>query len=155
MSMHSVFRPVQRTVMTVGLACTLWGASTMAQAQSQTSAALSVVPVASAVMVGASVDGSEGAVAMPLLLSAAVTEPVVEALSASADGVSDVTRRAADGVSVSQEVSGTAVGATSLAVGTVIEASAMGTGLLLAASGEVLAFIPNAVGSALLHNERL
>ena len=33
--------------------------------------------------------------------------------------------------------------------------SAIGTGIVLSAAGEVLAFIPNAMGQALLHNERV
>jgi len=34
-------------------------------------------------------------------------------------------------------------------------ASVVGTGVLLSAAGEVLCFIPNEIGRALLHNERI
>ena len=43
----------------------------------------------------------------------------------------------------------------SAGVGTVVMVSAIGTGVLLSAAGEVLAFIPNELGRALLHNERI
>ena len=40
-------------------------------------------------------------------------------------------------------------------MGTVVLCSAIGTGGLLSVAGEVLAFVPNAIGQALLHSERL
>lgn len=126
-----------------------------AQAQSETSVLLSAVPLASASVVGASVGGSEGAIWMPIALSAGTAELVVEAVSASADGLSYLVRRVGDGASGLIEVSGNAAGAASVAVGSVIQAVAIGSGVVLSAAGEVLAFIPNAVGQALLHSEKL
>ena len=41
------------------------------------------------------------------------------------------------------------------AVGTVVTCSVIGTGVILSAAGEAIAFVPNAIGRALLHNERL
>ena len=40
-------------------------------------------------------------------------------------------------------------------VGTAVAVSVIGAGVLLSAAGEVLCFIPNELGRALLHNERL
>lgn len=139
----------------LGMAGALAWASPAVQAQSQASAALSVVPLASAMVVGASLGGSEGAVALPFYLSEGVSELVVQGVSATAEGVSYATQQVSDGASVVLEISGNAVGALSVGVGTVIQASATGTGMLISAAGEVLAFIPNAVGASLLHSERL
>ncbi len=47
------------------------------------------------------------------------------------------------------------VGAFVHAVGTVVTCSVIGTGVILSVAGEALAFVPNALGRALLHNERL
>ena len=41
------------------------------------------------------------------------------------------------------------------AVGTVLTCSVIGAGVVISAAGKVLAFIPNEMGKALLHNERL
>jgi hypothetical protein len=45
--------------------------------------------------------------------------------------------------------------ASAAAVGTVVSVSVIGTGVLLSVAGEVLCFIPNELGRALLHNERI
>jgi len=52
-------------------------------------------------------------------------------------------------------VAGRGVGASVHAVGTVVTCSVIGTGVILSVAGEALAFVPNALGRALLHNERL
>ena len=41
------------------------------------------------------------------------------------------------------------------ALGTVVTCSVIGTGVVLSVAGEAIAFVPNALGRALLHNERL
>ncbi|EER58761.1 conserved hypothetical protein [Acidovorax delafieldii 2AN] len=46
-------------------------------------------------------------------------------------------------------------GASAYAVGTVVACSVISTGVVLSVAGEALAFVPNALGRALLHNERL
>ena len=66
-----------------------------------------------------------------------------------------VLERASDGARFSVEVAAGAVGAASLVAGTVVTASVIGAGILLSAAGEAIAFVPNAIGRALLHNERL
>jgi len=52
-------------------------------------------------------------------------------------------------------VAGRAANGLSNAGGTSVVVSVIGTGIVLSAAGEVLAFVPNAIGRALLHNERL
>ena len=53
------------------------------------------------------------------------------------------------------EVVGRGVAGSAYAVGTVVTCSVIGTGVILSAAGEAIAFVPNAIGRALLHNERL
>jgi uncharacterized circularly permuted ATP-grasp superfamily protein len=53
------------------------------------------------------------------------------------------------------EVIGRTASTVALGVGSIVTVSVIGTGVLLSAAGEVLAFLPNAIGRALLHNERL
>ena len=94
-------------------------------------------------------------VALPLVLSAAGATLVVRAVEVSAGGTVYVLERASDGSRVSVlVVSGGAV-AASIGVGTLVTVSVISAGTVLSAAGEVLAFIPNAVGRALLHNQRL
>lgn len=126
------------------------------QAQSETSLALSLLPIASVGMVAGSATGSSDAViGIPLLLSAGTASLVVEGVEASAQGVKYVLKNTADGVSVVVEVSANAVGTASVAVGSVVKTSAISAGVILSSAGKVLAFIPNEIGKALLHNERL
>jgi hypothetical protein len=42
-----------------------------------------------------------------------------------------------------------------MVAGTAVVVSVVGAGVVLSAAGEAIAFIPNALGRALLHNERL
>jgi hypothetical protein len=73
----------------------------------------------------------------------------------SARGTVFVLERASDGVHVSVEVLGRAASAASVGVGTAATVSVVGAGVLVSAMGEVIAFIPNALGKALLHNEQV
>lgn len=128
-----------------------------ARAQSEASAfsVLSTLPLASvAVGTGASaVAGS--AVAVPVMLSTAGALLVVKAVESTARGTVFVLERAADGAQASVEITSRGAAGASLAVGTVVTVSVLSAGVLLSAGGEVIAFIPNALGRALLHNERL
>lgn len=121
------------------------------RAQSEASAlsAISAMPLASVVASGSAV------VALPLVLCTAGTVLVVRAVEVSATGTVYLLERASDGTRVSVSVlSGGAI-AVSASVGTLVTVSVIGAGTVLSAAGEVLAFIPNAVGRALLHNQRL
>ena len=125
-----------------------------AKAQSGASAvsAISALPLAS-VVVASSAAGS--VVAVPLVLSTAGAVLVVKAVEVSARGTVYVLERASDGAMASIEIVGKSVGAASLAVGTAVTVSVIGAGVILSAVGQVIAFIPNQLGRALLHNERL
>lgn len=131
------------------------GAASQARAQGDMSAlsTLSTLPVASVVAAGSSVAGS--AVAVPLVLSATGTVLVVKAVDSTVRGTVYVLERASDGARVSVEVLARAAVGTSIAVGTVVTVSVIGAGTVLSVAGSALAFIPNELGHALLHNERL
>lgn len=127
-----------------------------ARAQSEVSVALSMLPLASVVGVASVAAAGVGAVsAAPLVLSAAGAVFTIQVVEVSARGTVIVLERASDGVRVSVEVAGRGAGAASWAVGTAVTVSVIGAGLVLSAAGEAIAFIPNAIGRALLHNERL
>ncbi|MBB1603923.1 hypothetical protein [Variovorax sp. UMC13] len=125
-------------------------------AQSETSAALSLMPVASVVGAASAAGGAVGAsVALPAALSVGGSVLTVVAVEASVDGITYVLARASDGARASVRVAGRAVGGASMVVGTAVTVSVIASGVVLSAAGEVLAFVPNAIGRALLHNERL
>jgi len=88
-------------------------------------------------------------------LSTAGAVLMVKAVEVSARGTVYLLERASDGVQVSVEVLGKSAAAVSVGVGTMATISAIGAGVLLSAAGEVIAFIPNEIGKALLHNERV
>lgn len=149
----AIARPIRNSLCALGMACALLGGGA-AHAQSEASLVLSALPVAS--VIGAASGGaSEDVVAIPLFLSVAGASVVVAAVEATADGVSYVLKNVADGTSAVVKVSGQAAGALSVGVGTVVQTSVIGAGVILSAAGKVLAFIPNEIGKALMHNERL
>ena len=131
-----------------------------ARAQSEASLVLSALPVASVVGTGSAVAGSAaaGAVAVsavPAALAVSGAVLVVKAVEVSARGTVIVLERASDGARASVELSGRVASDVVSGVGTVVAVSVIGAGVLLSAAGEVLCFIPNELGRALLHNERL
>ena len=85
-----------------------------------------------------------------MVLSAGVTLTVVS-VEAGARGSVWVLERASDGARLSVELAGGA----SAAVGTGVVVVALSTGWVLSAAGRAIAFIPNEIGRALLHNERI
>ena len=127
-----------------------------AHAQSEASAALSMLPVASVVGAASVVVGAATAsVVLPAALSVGGAMLTVVAVEASVDGTLFLLERASDGARVSVKVMSRAATGVSVVVGTTVTVSVIGTGVLLSAAGEALAFIPNALGRALLYNERL
>lgn len=115
---------------------------TQAQSDLSEASALSLLPVAVSV-------------AAPVaLLSAGVTLSVV-AVEASATGTVWVLERASDGVRVSLRFGGQLAQSTLLGVGTAVTVSAVGAGVVLSAAGQALCFVPNAIGRALTHHERI
>ncbi len=130
--------------------------SAPARAQSEASLVLSALPVASVVGAGAAVAGSAAAVsAVPAALAVSGAVLVVKAVEVSARGTVIVLERASDGARVSLELSGRAASGVVAGVGAAVAVSVIGAGVVLSAAGEVLCFIPNELGRALLHNERL
>ena len=128
--------------------------SIQAQAQSNISAlsAISALPVASVLV------ASEAAAAVAqasAVLSVAGATLVVKAVESTARGTVYVLERASDGVRVSVELAGKALGTASMGVGTVVTVSVITAGTILSMAGEAIAFVPNQVGRALLHNQRL
>lgn len=124
-----------------------------ARAQSDASLMLSALPIASVVVgTAASVGASASMVALPVALSVDGARLIVTGVQASAKGTVWLLESTSDGAAASIELSAGAVGAS---VGTAILVSVVGTGVLLSAAGEVIAYIPNEIGKALLYNERL
>lgn len=125
--------------------------SPLARAQSEASAlsAVSALPVASVVTAGSAL------VALPVMLSVAGTVLVVKAVDVSARGTVFLLERASDGARVSLEVAAGGLAIASLVPGALVAVSIVGAGTVLSVAGEAIAFIPNRIGKALLHNERL
>ena len=115
-----------------------------ARAQSTLSdaSALSLLPVAVSI-------------AAPVMLLVAGASLTLVAVEASAAGTVWVVERASDGARATLRFSGHVVGGASAAIGTAIIVTAVSTGWVLSAAGQAIAFIPNEIGAALLHNERL
>ncbi len=131
-------------------------AAPAARAQSDASLMLSALPIASVVVcTAASVGASTSVAALPVALSVDGARLIVKGVQASAKGTVWLLESASDGAAASIELSAGALGASAASVGTAIFVSVVGAGVLLSAAGEVIAFIPNEVGKALLYNERL
>ena len=135
----------------------LFGASAAfhANAQSDVSAlsAVSALPVASVVVASSAVVGA--VVAVPVVLSTAGAVLVVRTVEVSARGTVYLLERASDGAQTSIEIIGKGLASMSMVAGTAVVVSVVGAGVVLSAAGQAIAFIPNALGRALLHNERV
>jgi len=90
-------------------------------------------------------------VAAPVMILSAGAALTVVAVEASADGTVWVLERASDGAQASL----TLAGGLSVAAGTAVVVTAFSAGWVLSAAGQAVAFIPNEIGRALLHNERV
>jgi hypothetical protein len=119
----------------------------LAYAQSEVSAlsALSALPIASVVVGASAVAGS--VVAVPVVLSTTGAVLVVKTVESTARGTVYVLERASDGARVS-------LAGSMLMVGASLVVTLVSAGVLLSAAGEAIAFLPNALGKALLYNER-
>jgi hypothetical protein len=113
-------------------------AAPAARAQSTEASALSLLPVAVSV-------------AAPVALLGAGVVLSVVAVEASARGTVWVLERASDGARMSLNFAGQA----SALVGSAVLVTAIGSGYILSAAGQAIAFVPNAIGAALLHNEQI
>ena len=157
MSQEHVMQHLRRASAAVLCASALLLASTQAaQAQSEVSVGLSMLPVAS-VVGAASVAGAAAStvVAIPLALAVSGAVLTVKAIEASAHGTVIVLERASDAATASVELGAAAAGGIALSVGASVVTTVIASGVILSAAGEVLCFIPNAIGRALLYNERI
>ena len=127
-----------------------------AQAQSEVSVGVSMLPLASVVGSASLAGAAAGAVvAVPaaLLVSGAVL--TVKAVQVSARGTVYVLERASDGATASVQLAGAAASGVGLSVGATVVTTVIASGVVLSAAGEALCFIPNAIGRALLYDEKL
>ena len=127
-----------------------------AQAQSEASVGVSMLPVASVVgsaSVAGAAAGAVVAVPAALLVSGAVL--TVKVVQVSARGTVYVLERASDGATASVQLAGAAASGVGLSVGATVVTTVIASGVVLSAAGEALCFIPNAVGRALLYDEKL
>lgn len=132
------------------------GFSSKSYAQSEASVVLSMLPIASVVVAGAGASTAAGAsVAAPVILSVAGAVFLVKVVEVTARGTVYVLERASDGARVSVEIVGKGMKASAVGVGASVTVAVIGTGMVLSALGEAIAFIPNELGRALLHNERI
>ncbi len=135
---------MKRAIVSVAaaLAMTLGGGAQAHRDAASEASALSMLPV----VVSAALPAG-------LVLSGAAF--TVVAVSVVAQGTVWVLERASDGARFSVTVSASAAAGASLAVGTAVEVLACGAGWVLSAAGRAIAFVPNELGRALLHNERI
>ena len=87
----------------------------------------------------------------PVAIVAVDANLTVRAVETSADGATWVLERAADGARASVKLAGNA----SVTVGSSVVVTAVAAGHVLSVAGQAVAFIPNEIGAALLHNERV
>ena len=146
---------LRRATAAVLCACALLAAHD-ARAQSEASVGLSMLPVA-LVVGGASVAGgaASAVAAVPAVLLASGALLTVKAVAVSARGTVVVLERASDGAAASIELGAAAASGLALSVGTVVTTTVIASGVILSAAGEALCFIPNAIGRALLYQERV
>lgn len=104
--------------------------------------ALSMLPIAVSVVA-------------PLAVLSAGAALTVVAVEGSAVGSVWVLERASDGARASLTLSGELARGASVAVGSAVLVTALSAGWMLSSAGKVIAFVPNQIGRALLHNERV
>ena len=131
-----------RNALVAAMLATQWLPAAQAHNDLSEASALSALPIAVSV------------VAPVALLSAGAMLGVV-AVEATSAGTVWVLERASDGARASVKLSAQAAGGASVLAGTAVLVTAMSTGWVLSAAGRAIAFIPNELGAALLHNERV
>lgn len=94
-------------------------------------------------------------VTAPVTLLSAGAVLTVVAVEATSAGTVWVLERSSDGARMSLTLSGTAAGGLSVAAGASVTVTAFSAGWVLSEAGRAITYIPNAVGKALLYNERV
>jgi hypothetical protein len=79
----------------------------------------------------------------------------VVAVEASATGTVLLLERASDGARATLHLSGHVAQGAVLSIGGAVLVTAVASGWVLSAAGQAIAFVPNELGRALLHNERI
>ncbi len=113
-----------------------------AHSEASQASALSMLPVAVSV-------------AAPSMILGAGAVLTVVSVQASATGTVWVLERASDGARATLHFSGHVAQGAALPVGGAVMVTALASGHVLSAAGNAIAFIPNEMGRALLHNERI
>ena len=117
---------------------------------------VSALPIASVAIVGSAASAaSASAVPLPLALAGAGSTLVVKSVTVSARGTICLLERASDGAQVSVEIAARGVQSAALVVGKTVQIVVVGAGVVLSVAGEAIAFVPNEIGRALMHHERL
>lgn len=152
------FRRVTSALLSGAIAlCSTMGPSAQAQPNgahaASASSAISLMPVAS--VVGSASVAAGAVIAIPAMLLVSGGIVILRAVEVSARGTVYVLEHASDGTRVSVEVLGVSAVGASVVAGAQVATSVIATGVILSVAGEVIAFLPNEAGRALLHNERL
>lgn len=130
------------------------GQSTFTNSEKISIGTLSIVG-APLVSVAASTNGDSGPVAGSVAVvtgGAYVVSGIVQSIGGA---VEILLSSVSSGVKLSVKISGKTVEAIGMSVGTTVSVISETTGTLLVASGKVVAFIPNALGEALLSQKQL
>lgn len=94
-------------------------------------------------------------VGLPMAALSVAGVYTLKAVELSAQGVVWVLERSSDGVRVSVTLAADAAAGASMAVGSTVTALACSAGWVLHVAGKAIAIVPNAVGQALIYNERV
>jgi hypothetical protein len=116
--------------------------SARAHSEVSDASALSMLPIAVSV-------------AAPSMILGAGAVLTVVSVQASAIGTVWVLERASDGARATLHFSGHVAQGAALSIGGAVMVTALTSGVVLSAAGNAIAFIPNEIGRALLHNERI
>ncbi|MGL4233924.1 MAG: hypothetical protein ACRCWJ_21390 [Casimicrobium sp.] len=148
---------ITQTLIAASLAVSMALSPVHAHTGASEASAMSVaVPIASVASVGVGTSiAAAGVVAVPAALSVAGATLVVKTVEVSATGVVCVLERASDGARVSLDIAGRSMATVGVSVGTAVSVTVLASGTLIVSAGEAIAFIPNTLGRALTHNERL
>lgn len=133
----------------------------MAQTGIVAAALASASPVHAGSLSEASRASLNASVAVPVTLVRGTAQMFKDAGRFSVAGVktvgdvSTVTLRGlANGAEASVQFTGKAIEGSAIAVGTVLQGSVTATGVILVGAGRALMFVPNEVGTALMHRSR-
>ncbi len=131
-----------RLTLTVAAVLTTLAPAARAHTEVSEASALSTLPVAVSV-------------AAPSMILGAGAVLTVVSIQASATGTVWVLERASDGARATLHFSGHVAQGAALSIGGAVMVTAVTSGVVLSAAGNAIAFIPNEMGRALLHNERI